>query len=430
MGTGGLAGAGLALGAVGAAGADESERPGERTRTSSIASSKLKYNSRLHEASSSGDRSWTWRWPLTGVTDAWSLSLPARLAPLTSLGARLLVDATYLRAIFGSAAVLLPLAGMALGVVAAAQVGAHALPPSFGLTVAIIGIGVADAAAGILAAVLFVAGVALQGGVADAAGLRTLLAIGALWFVIPLVAAAARPFRRPPAQDAAQRWDRAADFLIASLIGGWAVLKILGSLPGLSGYSLPLSSEAGAAAALTLLFMAGRLGVETLAAHLYPERLQMVQPARAPRAGLAVGLGGLVVRAALFVFVAVVAVGWTWQLLAGVALFAAPQLAVLFESRFRNIPRLYRILPRGVVKVVLVLIVMRLVAGVVLAAVKGSPQAIGDAFVLLALPGFVLAALELFGRRGDDGRLALGHRIAGLAVIAVGAAIVLGAFGP
>src|SRR5262249_59583638 len=94
-----------------------------------------------------GDRSSTWRWPGTAAVDRASLSVPARLAPQSPTLARVLNDGGYLRAILGSVAVLMPLVALALGILATRDVHGQALPPSFGVMVALAVIGVFDTAA-------------------------------------------------------------------------------------------------------------------------------------------------------------------------------------------------------------------------------------------------------------------------------------------
>ena len=51
---------------------------------------------------------------------------------------------------------------------------------------------------------------------------------------------------------------------------------------------------------------------------------------------------------------------------------------------------------------------------------------LADSFVILALPGFLLSLLGLFGRAGDEAPIGWGKRIAGLAVLITGILLVLG----
>jgi hypothetical protein len=374
-----------------------------------------------------GDRSWTWSWPGTRALDALSATLPGRLARRSPLLARVVADGTYLRAILGSASLLGLAAGLALGVAALRDTGGHALPPVASLTVAIAVLGVLDAAAGLVAVLIFTIGVLVLGGVDSLAHLRLMLGLSALWFVVPVLAGAARPLRRPPTRSLEQSWDRAADFVIASLIGAWAVQKIVLALPGLAGVRLPIAAHANTAALCVLAALVARLAFETIASHLYPRRLDAAEAAKLPEPGALQRLAASALRTALFVFFARIAVGASWQLWVGAALFVTPQVLAVFEERFPNSPKLFRALPKGLLELVLMLFVATAVGALLLSTMnERSETFIANSFVLLSLPGFLLSLLGLFGREGDERRVGWGKRVAGIALLVAGIMLVLG----
>jgi uncharacterized RDD family membrane protein YckC len=51
---------------------------------------------------------------------------------------------------------------------------------------------------------------------------------------------------------------------------------------------------------------------------------------------------------------------------------------------------------------------------------------LADSFVILTIPGFVLALLPVFGREGDRSATGWGKRIAGIAILAAGILLALG----
>ncbi|MDX6719596.1 MAG: hypothetical protein QOJ63_1850 [Solirubrobacteraceae bacterium] len=374
-----------------------------------------------------GDRSRTWGWPGTRTLDALSAALPARLARRSPLLARVAADGTYLRAILGSGSLLGMLAGLALGFAAIQDTGGDALPPLAALTIAIAVLGVLDAAAGLLAVLTFTVGVLVLGGVDSAADVRLMLGLGALWFVVPVLAGAARPLRRPPTRSLKESWDRAADFVIASLIGAWAVQKIVLSLPGLAGMRLPIAEHANTAALCVLAALVARLAAETIASHLYPRRLDISEASDLPDPGALQRLGASALRTAIFLFFAQIVVGTSWQLWVGAALFVAPQLLALYEERFPNSPRLYRALPKGLVELVLMLFVASAVGALLLSTMNENAQTfLANSFVLLSLPGFLLSLLNLFGREGNERQLGWGKRIGGIAVLVAAILLALG----
>ena len=419
--------AGLALpGAPAAVAAEAAAGAGAARRGGSVGSAKVKALKRGDAELARGDRSRTWRWPGTPRLDAVSLALPVGVAPGSPLLARLLIDASYLRAMLGSASLLLPVGGVLLGAVAVSDTDGQALPPTLSLLVALAVLGVVDALAGFLAASAFVVGVAVSGGVGTAKDVRTMLGLGVVWFAVPLIAAAARPLRRTPPRTVADRRKRIADVVIASLIGAWAIQKMTRGLPGLAEQPLSVSTHATALALIVLGASAVRIVLEEVAARRYPQRLAMVQPGVVPRPGTAQRIAACCLRTAVFVFVVSAFLGQHWQLWAGGALFLAPQLLAVYEDRFPNSEGLYRFLPRGLLKLVVMLFVGTWIGALVLRAVGHSADAALNAFVLLAAWSLVLSLVEVFGREGKDPEEGWGRWLAGAGVLTVGVLFVLG----
>ena len=374
-----------------------------------------------------GDRSRTWHWPGTQTLDAVSAALPARLARRSPLLARVAADGTYLRAILGSASLLGPLAGLVLGVAALRDTGGAALPPAATLTIAIAVLGVLDAAAGLIAVIVFAIGVLVLGGVSSSADLRVMLSLAALWFVVPVLAGAARPLRRPPSRSVAESWDRGADFVIASLVGAWAVHEIVLALPGMAGAQLAIAEHAGTAAVCVLAALAVRLAAETIASHLYPRRLDVSEAGQVPQPGKLQRLGASALRATLFVFFAYIVAGTSWQLWVAASLFVTPQILAIYKERLPNSATLFRTRPRGLVRIVLMLFVATAIGALLLHTMdQHGEHFLADSFVILAIPGFVLALLPVFGREGRRPATGWGKRMAGIAILAAGILLALG----
>jgi hypothetical protein len=374
-----------------------------------------------------GDRSRTWSWPGTRRLDAIGTTLPARLSRRSPLLARVAADGTYLRAILGSASLLGLLAGLLLGVAALHDTGGDALPPVATLTIAIAVLGVLDATAGLLAVLIFTSGVVLMGGVESGADLRVTLSLGALWFVVPVLAGATRPLRRPPTRSLGESWDRAADFVIGSLVGAWTVHQIILALPGMAGVQLPIADHADTAAFCVLAALVVRLAAETIASHLYPRRLDVSEPAIVPDLGAFQRLAASALRTAMFVFFAYIVTGTGWQLWVGAALFLAPQILFVYRERLPNSPGLFRARPRGLLRLVVMLFLASALAALLLRTMDERDDTfLADSFVVLALPGFLIGLLPIFGREGPEPSLGWGKRIAGIAILVAGVLLALG----
>jgi len=371
------------------------------------------------------------RWPGTEPLDKLSLQLPPKIAPASPLVARIANDAGYLRAMFGSASTLLPLAGVALAVVAVGEVHGHALPPPILMAMAIAVVGVLDAFAGLIAVAVFVCGVVAMGGLSTANDARTLLGLSSLWFAAPIIAGVARPLRRAPTRSTAEHVERIADVTVAALVGAWAAKQIIEGLPGLSGRLLPIANRSSVAAIVVLAALGLRMLVETAAAHRYPARLSEVQPSSLPASGRAQHVSSALVAVAVFVFVALPYIGVSWQLYAGGAFFALPILLRLWSDRFPNSPKLYAVIPRGILQTVVMLVIGTALGTFVAAHLTGenNSQIIRDSFVILSLPGLAIALLQMFARDGPGPPQIhwAAEKLLGAVVIAIGIAFVIGA---
>jgi hypothetical protein len=380
-----------------------------------------------------GDRSATWRFPGWSRTDALSVAAPWWLASRLPLVSRIGADAAYLRAALGSLWLALPAAGLVLGILAAVDTGGVPLPPTLALTTTLLVLAVLDAAAGLAAVVAFATVVLARGGLAaqglePADGLRGLLVLAALWFVIPLVGSAARPFRRSATPGHDYRWDRLGDVAIAALLGGWAVHTLVGALGDLTGgRDTTIGAHAGLLALVAMSAVAARFVLEELVARGYPRRLESVALAgEVPDVSWGHDVRGILVRVGLMALLAAGFLGLCWQLWAGLALFALPQVIALVAHRLPRSPALEAIVPRGIVEVLVLL-----VAGLALAAwvdnrVGGDVlDAARLGFVVLALPAALLGLLAEIGGDADEDRWTWPRQLAGAAVLVASAALVV-----
>jgi hypothetical protein len=380
---------------------------------------------RADSARALGDGSRTWRWPGTARIDAALQKTSLRLAPHSPLAARIIVDGSAVRAIFGSAGMLLGIAGLAMGVAALRDTGGFATPPAAPILISIAIIAVFDALAGFLAVTVFAGGVLLSGHLTSAADVRTMLGLSVIWFAVPIIAGAARPLRRAAANSVAEWRAWVGDLVIASLIGAWAVQKMITALPGLAGVKLPIAAQAKHIALLVLAACAIRIVVEAAAARWYPGRLAAVQPESLDPPPAVQKIAAAIGRTALLLFVVAAFLGLGWQLWVGGLLFLAPQVISVYEARFPNSPTLYRFYPRGVVKLVIMLVVGMGIAALVRHLLQHSAHPALDAFVLLAIPGAILSVVEVFGREGPSSEETWPRWLAGAGFVATGVWLVL-----
>ncbi|WP_164512417.1 hypothetical protein [Nocardioides baekrokdamisoli] len=414
---------GAVVGGAAVAGSATSHRRGK----GSVASASTKSAAFSGAGAGIGDQSRTWRWPGWHAIDALSLVVPRWLAPRSPLTARVLADGSYLRAIFGSAWLLGCPAGLVLGIVAGRHNDGLPIPPSVTITAVLLVLAIIDAgwgAAGLVGFVLAML-VAPSHLVGFAPQVRSFLGLAALWFAIPLIAAAARPFRRVVGDGRRYTWDRWADTVIAALFAGWAVQKVVRGLPGLSGLDLPIGRHSSELALLAMATVVVRVALEEWAAHAYPLRLAVVSIGKLPSPGAGQKYFATLVRTVLFVFLAVAFIGNCWQLWVGAALFLLPQVLGIHEKSFPNSERLHRLLPVGVLKTLVMLLIGTFFVRWVFSWLHDPSRMLRDGFVLLALPGLALSLIGLFGHDGPDQRWTWRRQLLGVLIVAVTAGLVL-----
>lgn len=351
-----------------------------------------------------GDRSWSWRTPGWQISDRYSHFVPTAIAARMPLASRSAGDAIALRAISGMAWILWPVTGLTLGIATAASGAGSALPPQLALVITIALIAVFDASAGAAATIGFIAVVLARGGLtaeglSAADGARSLLGLSILWFVIPVLASVARPFRRMIEDDRAYWWDRFGDSVIASLVGGWAAFSVAQSMGDLTGRDLAITSHAGALGLIVLGALLARFALEELTVWAYPARIRAVLPPGTPPEPTRLhDLRGVAARTVLVALVAVAYTGNCWQLWVGLALYATPQVVALARDRIPQCPWISRLLPRGVLLVFLLISWGLIVAAGLVAVIDDETTRLQFGFLLFTLPLFVHQGLLLVAR--------------------------------
>jgi hypothetical protein len=128
-----------------------------------------------------------------------------------------------------------------------------------------------------------------------------------------------------------------------------------------------------------------------------------LHPEELPAPPIQQKFAALVVRLALFVFVAGALMGNTWQTWVGSFLFILPTLLGWYSNKLPNLPALWRILPSGIPGLALSLIIASSTTAAVGAWLGSSPDLAQWSFVILPIPMLLLSILGLFGRHGEEG---------------------------
>ena len=362
--------------------------------------------------------------PVMGVLDQLSFSLPTGVVRKSPMVARIFADGSYLRGLFGAIWLLLPLAGVLVGAMAAQETSYSVIMPSFILMAIIMVIGIADAFSGFAAMTTFALLTLLNGGFTSTDSVRGILGLWVLAFAVPLAGAAVRPFRRL-ASGMFGTWQRATDFVLVALFGAWAAGAMFSALPALTGFKTIDADRIDAIRLIALVALAVRYGIENIARVVVPTRLTSIENQNLPEVSDMQKTLSAIVRTAVFIFVAWVFIGNNWALWLGGAMYLVPKLVGLKEESFPDFKPLHRFLPRGIFKTVVMLFVAKWWGSLVAENVPNADEMVQYGFVLLGIPGLLLGVLGWFGRSSKPWSSTIASKLLGIVLLIIGLVTVL-----
>ena len=395
----------------------------ERGKLAVIVTKKLKVLAA--EGAAIGDRSRTWRLPGLVASDDLMAAVPVRVGRFSALGQRVLIDGAWARAMFGTGGFTLWALGLLVGVYGAATVGFAPFPPALPIVLAILVIGLLDAAAGAIAWLVVALGALVTGQLTTLADLRTILGLFVLYATLPLLAHVIRPLRRRVLPDAKAWFDRVCDYIMMPFFVAFAAASMFKALNGLSGLELTDPDDLWTVRIVVILACWLRLGVEDTAAHAYPERSKKVQPEKLASPDTRMAIISVALRVAVFLLIAAPFFGLGWVTWLAAALFSIPMILKIWEDDLPNSAWLNKWFPRGLPRFAMLLVIGVYLAAWVLGQLADGSQS-RDVFNLLLLPGIVAGIIELIGREGGDWPDTWRKRVAGGVIWALAAGITAG----
>jgi hypothetical protein len=342
-----------------------------------------------------GDNSFTWRLPYTQKVEDYFFVTSQKANRFAPLMAKLFADAAYLRAMIGSLSLItFPLA-ILLGLNALQDVENQALPPTWIVIATIAGLGLLDAFAGFLVSFIYVAGILMAGNLTTLPEILTVLGTTSLFFTPALVATSFRPLRRYTL-NWDHRLERIGDYLIASVLTGWTLSKIIATFNVLAGVQLAIVADANKVGIAIGFFVFIRMFAEDMATYFYPQRLgKNVIEFGAP--GKVQQLFSLVGKSFMFLLVTQSFVGLNLQLIIGTICFAIPILIkIVMGNRLPKVKYLNYILPKGTIRLIVMTISGTLCAEFSSQFFANPRDLLTWGFVILSVPGLVFSMMGLF----------------------------------
>jgi hypothetical protein len=341
-----------------------------------------------------GDRRGYINTRLMNSLDTLPQSLARTVDRFSNLLARTVVDARYLRAIFGNLAWLTVPAALYISYCGLRGIKSHTLPFERNLLLALLLIGTFDALAGFCAAFVYVDFVFANGHLHSQHEIFFTLGFSLLFFAPGLLASKFRPLHRK-VNDFSALWERGTDYLVASLLTGWVTAKLIGALSGLIGYELPIAKSANILGFYVGLALLVRLLLEELAWYLYPYRLNELDVTLKP-VGVIQRVRGIIFKAGVMVILAVPYIGWNRYLAGGIAIFLIPQLFNFFGDKLPTSKYLALLTPSGVLKIVWLGLLGLFVGIQITHAHMSAKERVLLSFVILPLVPFIYSIFTVF----------------------------------
>lgn len=309
---------------------------------------------------------------------------------------RIFHDGSYLRAMFSTLALIPSIAGAILSTFILRETHFVPIPPSFALFITAIALATFDALAGLIISALLFIGTLVTGNIHSLDHFMTSLGISAIIMTPALMASAIRPLHRH-VSSIESFWERITDYFLAILLGGWAMEKIVSALNGLAGLQIPITAESKKIGLLVSLFILIRMLLEEIATYFFPERLAE-QDAEPHETKTLHPWYSLLFKTALFFAVSYQFLNLNMQLLIGTGLFMLPQIvANIFEHlRVPKTGIIGLLLPKGAPKMIVMIFIGGFFANWVQTLYSTPKEFITWSFVVLTIPGLVIALLGNF----------------------------------
>jgi hypothetical protein len=376
-----------------------------------------------------GDRRWYINTTLFNSLDDLSTSVAKGISGFSLLLARTILDGRYLRAVFGNFAWLSIPGAFVVSFIGLKQIDNQALPFELTPLVVLMCIGVFDALAGFFGAFLYLNFIFANGNFISKEAFFTGLGVSLIFFTPGLIASKFRPLTRG-VKSFSTLWERGTDYVLASLLTGWSVSKLVGALPGLSKLELPIVDHANQIGLIAGIAVAIRLLIEEIAWYLYPVRLAKLT-VELKKPGLVQEIRAILFKTGIFYLLAEPFIGFNKYLLAGCGVFILPQLLGLVSHKFPKANILDQIIPRGAFRIVFFSFVSILAVSYLKTLDLTPGDFILTSFVFLPLPALAFAFIDMFaGKRPFDitknQKLRYLYRFFGLIILGILLLIVIG----
>ena len=341
---------------------------------------------------------------LTMATGRYSIILP-----------RALSDGTWARAMFGTNAMLLWVAGFVVGLTSLIQSGFTVIPGSIPIILAIIALGILDAMAGFIAWATITLGALVTLHVRRLQDALTIFGLGLLAISLTLFAHHLRPLRRVGHSGLVGLWDRFADYVIPPVVLAFTAAAIAKGLNGLSGLEIVNTEDVVIIELVAGAMIVVRMALEDVTRKLYPLRTAEAAMPKPPLPPTAWRLAAIGCRTVLTYLVFAAFVGYSWMPLVAAIVLSVPLVLGVYHSVIPTVPAIHRWLPKGITELTITTVIGVLIAAYLFKA-SALEGMLPGLLVLLMMPSALLAIMHAFADHRTAWRNVWPKRLLGVPV--------------
>jgi len=330
--------------------------------------------------------------------DEWLRSAVETLSTRSVLATRLVQDGTWMRAVAGTAELLVWVAGLVIGIAGALSVGSLAIAPSVGFVAVIVVMSLLNGFAGALAWLGFLAVVVSRGNITTIFDVRTMIGLAFVFFALPSIASAIRPLYDDGSRSIIHR---VGDYVMMPVFLAYGAAGIYSAINGLSGLSIVQPGDATLLRNIVFVAAIARLAIEDVVRRGFPVRMAAVSIEATGEPGLATEIVKKMFGAALYTMAIVTFYGWGARAVSMIALVSLVPVLGLFADSFPNLVLVHKWFPRGILRAVIMIIVGTWYGRFIL-DLADNPADTRSIAVFLLLPGVALGLIDCFAREGGE----------------------------
>ena len=368
----------------------------------------------VHENIGRGDASRWWQLPGRSVVDRVSSQWPRKIAPISPMIASSVQDGSYLRAMFGSASLVLPIAGGAAAVFNALETHGYPAPGHLVPFTIMMICGALDGWAGLTATVVTLLAGVLTGHMFSLGMLVSFSLMAAMLFGTAIIVKQIRPLIRLELATLHDRWKRAGDMVIGPLFGAFLSTQLVGASESAAGLQLPIVHSASTVGLFVGLALLLRYVLSTVSTLHFPQRLETVTAIDLDEQRAWAHRASHVLRQVFTALLLHAFLGWTWVLALLVVLQIA-QGSVGGWVRGSLPTPLYRAIPRGVANIGVMAAIGTLGGRWMATLSSDGFWQVAGLLILMAVVNVLYAAVSAFD--GEDYPVTWATRLAGVVVV-------------